>query len=161
MIHSRQNDVKNRITLYFLLLLLWWVIGCEFEVPTMPRLPARWNSKLIIPLLDKTYSFLDMVYDSTATRNNSIYADTFHQMYYFAIDTPGQKITVADDYWKIHSMTIVKQIDLSTSIDAALNNPVPVYHTITQGKISTQNNRVIYGKLNSNNGTSVNSILYR
>jgi len=150
--------VKNRLTLYFFLLLLWWMIGCEFEVPTMPRLPARWNSKVIIPLLDKTYSFLDMVYDSTATRNNSIYTDTLHRMYYFAIDTPGQKITIADDYWKIQSLTIQKQIILSTSVDATVNEPVSVYRTNILGEISTKNNRVIYGKLNSDNGTSVNSI---
>ncbi|MCG2714919.1 MAG: hypothetical protein L6422_01315 [Candidatus Marinimicrobia bacterium] len=76
--------------IYLSVLLIWGLIGCEFEVPTMPRLPARWNSKVIIPLLDETYSFLDMVYDSTATRNNSIYADTLHRMHYSAIDTPGQ-----------------------------------------------------------------------
>ena len=150
--------LKKNLLIYLSVLLIWGLIGCEFKVPTMPRLPARWNSKVIIPLLDETYSFLDMVYDSTTTRNNSIYADTLHRMYYFAVDTPGQTITVADDYWKIQPMTIVKQIDLSTSIDAVVNNPVPVYHNTAQGKISTQNNRVIRGELNSDNGASVNSI---
>ena len=150
--------MKRKIGIYILLLLLWWLVNCEFEVPTLPRLPERWNSKLIIPLLNKTYSFQDLVYDSTSSRNNPIFADTTYQrMYYFAVDTPGQALAVSDDYWKIPGMTFEKQIDLAVSVEAKLNDLIPVYQTIALGKISTRNCYVINGALNSDNEAGINN----
>jgi len=140
------------------MLLLWWLIGCEFKVPTLPRLPERWNSKLIIPLMNKSYSFQDLVYDSTSSRNNPIFADTSYlQMSCFAVDTPGQALAVSDDYWKIPGLTIDKQIDLATSIATEINNLVPVYQTKALGKISTRNCYIINGILNSDNLTGINA----
>jgi len=150
--------VQKKLFVYVSALILWGLIGCEFEVPTMPRLPARWNSKVIIPLLDKTYSFLDMVYDSTADQSNPIYADTsFKQMYYLAENLPGQSVPISPDYWKIPALSIQKRIDLA-SINAQVNNPVPVYRTDLLGEVSTQNNQVIKGLMNSDAGAAVNSI---
>jgi len=150
--------VKRKIGIYIFLLLIGWLMSCEFEVPTLPRLPERWNAKLIIPLLQKDYSFQDMIYDSTSSRNNPIFADTSYQrMYYFAVDTPGQALAVADDYWKITGVSFTKQIDLAAAMDAELNKPVPVYQTEALGKISTGNNYVIKAQLNSDDGAGINS----
>ncbi|MDO9548698.1 MAG: hypothetical protein Q7J65_07035 [Candidatus Marinimicrobia bacterium] len=154
----KKSLLKKNLLIYLSVLLIWGLIGCEFEVPTMPRLPARWNSKLIIPLLKKDYSFQDLVYDSTSSRNNQIFADTSYQrMYYFAVDTPGQALSVSDDYWKIPGMTFEKQINLATSIKAGLNDLVPVYQTKALGKISTRNCYVVKGALNSDDGTGINA----
>jgi len=150
--------VKRNTGIYALLLLLWWVMGCEFEVPTLPRLPGRWNSQLIIPLLQKGYSFTDLVYDSTSNQNNSIFADTtYGQMYYFAVDTPGQAVSVDVEYRRIPGISFTRQLDLATVIDAELNALAPAYRTKAQGKISTRNNYVINAAINSDNLAGVNS----
>jgi len=151
--------VKRKTGIYLLMLLLWWLIGCEFKVPTLPRLPERWNSKLIIPLLSRDYSFQDLVYDSTSSRNNPIFADTSYQkMYYFAVDTPGQALTVSDDYWKIPGLIIEKQIDLEASIGAGINEIAPIYQTKALGRISSRNCYIINGILNSDNLTGINAV---
>ena len=150
--------MKRNTGIYVLLLLLWWVMGCEFEVPTLPRLPSRWNSQLIIPLLQKEYSFADLVYDSTSNQNNSIFADTtYGRMYYFAVDTPGQAVSVDVEYLKIPGISFTRRLDLAAVIDAELNAPAPAYRTKALGKISTRNNYVINAAINSDNLTGVNS----
>jgi hypothetical protein len=141
---------------------LWWVIGCEFEVPTMPRLPARWNSKLILPLLDKSYSFQDMILDSATSQGNQIFADTsLDQMYYFAVDTPGKTISfdvnTSNTYWKTPALTITEEIDLNSATGAKLNELVDTCSTTMSGAVSTQDNRIIKGILSINSEVQVNS----
>jgi len=154
--------LNNRIYLYLLLLVLWWVIGCEFEVPTTPRLPARWNSKLILPLLNKSYSFQDMVLDSATSQGNQIFADTsLDRMYYFAVDTPGKTISIdvntSNTYWKIPALTITKEIDLNSATGAKLNELVDTCSTTMSGAISTRDNRIIKGVLKPDVALPINS----
>jgi hypothetical protein len=154
--------LNDRIYLYLLLLVLWWIIGCEFKVPTTPRLPARWNSKLILPLLDKSYSFQDLVLDSATNQGNQIFADTsLDRMYYFAVDTPGQKVSIdvntSNTYWKIPALTITKVIDLHSATGAKLNEPVDTCSTTMSRAVSTHDNRMIKGILSINSEVQVNS----
>ncbi|RKY61217.1 MAG: hypothetical protein DRP96_03855 [Candidatus Neomarinimicrobiota bacterium] len=151
--------MKRNTGIYFLLLLLWWLTDCEFKLPTLPRVPERWNSRLILPLLQQEYSFQDLVYDSLSGRNNPIFADTTsHKLFYFAVDTPGQVLTIAPDYWKIPGADFSKKLDLSRIIDAELNKPVPVYQTVAKGLISKRNNYIVRAALNSDNMRGANSI---
>ncbi|MFH1251918.1 MAG: hypothetical protein V1715_12595 [bacterium] len=150
--------MKRKTGIYLLLLLLWWMMGCEFKVPTLPRLPERWNSQLIIPLLKKDYSFQDLVYDSTSGRNNPIFADTsYHRMSYFAVNIPGQVLSDSGNNWKIPGIIIEKQINLAASIEAGVNDIAPIYRTKALGKISTRNCYIINGALNSDNASGINA----
>ena len=146
--------LNKRVYSYLLLLLLWWVIGCEFEVPTLPRLPARWNSKLILPLLHKTYWFADLIADPSDSTANPIYARSDSQMYYFKVDSSEQTIKISPDYRKIPTLTISKSIRLASAIKAAVNQPVPFYRTNLGREINQENNEVIFGQLNSDAGTA-------
>jgi len=128
----------------------------------MPRLPARWNSKLILPLLDKSYSFQDMVLDSATSQGNQIFADTsLDRMYYFAVDTPGKKISIdantSTTYWKIPALTITREIDLNSATGAKLNEPVDTCSTIMSGAVSTRDNRIIKGILSISSEVQANS----
>lgn len=150
--------MKRKAGIYFFLLLSWWVMSCEFEVPTLPQLPERWNSRLIIPLLRKSYSFQEMVYDSTASRNNPIFADTVsRRLYYFAVDTPGQVIEVDDEYWKLPAIDFETVIDLGAAINAKPGEPVPVFQTAARGKVSSRNARIVRAIINDENGGGINA----
>ncbi|HDP68617.1 MAG TPA: hypothetical protein ENN20_08980 [Candidatus Marinimicrobia bacterium] len=149
--------MKRKTGIYFFLLLSWWVMSCEFELPTLPRLPERWNSKLIIPLLRKSYSFQEMVYDSAASRNNPIFADSLsNRMYYFAVDTPGQLISVNDEYWKLPATKFEMVIDLGTALSAKTGEPVSVFQTAARGELSSRNARIVSAIINDNNGAGIN-----
>lgn len=143
-----------RIYLYLLLLVLGLVSSCEFEVPTTPRLPERWNSKLILPLLNETYRFEDLIGDPADSTTNPIYARSDSQMYYFKVDSAAQTIRISADYQKIPVLTISKNIGLASAIKATVNQPVPLYQTSLAEKINQQNNEVICGKLDSEAGTA-------
>ncbi|MGC9365155.1 MAG: hypothetical protein ACP5FZ_11390 [Fidelibacterota bacterium] len=151
--------MKQKVGIYFFLLLLWWVMSCEFELPTLPRLPDRWNSKLIIPLLKKSYSFQDMVYDSTARRTNPILADSLtNRMYYFAVDTPGQVITVDDEYWKLPATEFETVIELGTALNAKAGEPVPVFRTTARGLLNSRSARIVRAVINTDNAADINAV---
>lgn len=150
--------MKQKAGIYFFLLLMWWVMSCEFELPTLPQLPERWNSKVIIPLLQKHYSFQDMVYDSAASRNNPIFADSLtNRMYYFAVDTPGQVIPVDADYWKLPATEFETVIELSTALNAKAGEPVPVFQTAARGSLNSRSARIVRAIINADNGAGINA----
>jgi len=124
----------------------------------LPRLPRRWNSKVIIPLFEKSYSFEEMLYNSYSDNKGKITADdSSHQMTYFAGDVVGKTISVDSIYRKIPAVTIEKQIDLAKATRAKVNRPIPIYETTISGAISTVNNRIIAGVLNSDNSATANT----
>ncbi|MFH1214663.1 MAG: hypothetical protein V1681_11280 [Candidatus Neomarinimicrobiota bacterium] len=144
---------SNRI--YFLITLIIWLGACEFKLPTMPSLPAKWNSKLILPLIDQSYSFGDMV--NNGRTGNPISADTNGYLFYLASDSTPAPINVDDNsFWIVPGTELENTLDLKKKVKLNADNTVkPISFTLKQIWDDT-NNRISYGVMDNATGTAAN-----
>ena len=149
--------MKRKTGIYLLLLLLWWMMGCdEFKKPTMPSLPARWNSKLIIPLLDKTYSFAELICDSDTTLS---IRDSVGNLYYTAEDSSEKTITADSSFFnKILADRSIEYIDCKAMIDVHLGDSIPLIQKVISIPLDTSYNKINYARFKDESNSSMNSI---
>ena len=156
----KKSLLKKNLIIYLSALLVWGLIGCEFEIPTTPRLPSKWNTKVIIPLLDKTYSLSSLVFDSLAASSNPIFADTATgRLNYFTIDSSSKEITVSDSFWVIPSVKDSDKVDFSDQLIVNEDSTVAPINIRIGSNICSINNRVKYGNLKTTGNEDFNRIL--
>ncbi|MBL7135008.1 MAG: hypothetical protein ISS81_00255 [Candidatus Marinimicrobia bacterium] len=152
--------MKRNFFIYLGLLVFWGLIGCEFKIPTTPRLPSKWNTKVVIPLLYKTYSLSSLVFDSLAASSNPIMADTATgRLSYLVSDSSSEDITVLESFCTIASHELSKEIDLSNEIKINPDSTVIQINILAKKKINTTNNRVKFGLLNAAGSPDFNRII--
>ena len=141
---------SNRI--YFFLTLLIWLGACEFKLPTTPSLPSKWNSKLILPLIDKSYSFADLL---EAGSGNPISADTTGLLYYLASDSTTEPIAVGVESFRIVPGTDVSTtLDLRKKIQRNSDSTVNVIRYTLKKAWNDAHNRISFGLLDNSTGTT-------
>ncbi len=154
----KKSLLKKNLLIYLSVLLIWGLIGCEFEPPSMPSLPARWNSKVIIPLLDETYSLSSLTFDSSST--NPIFTDTTTgSLYYQVRDSSSEDITVSESFCTIASHKLSEEVDLSSEININPDSTVSPITFMVKKKINTTNNRIKFGQLSISDNPNLNKII--
>ncbi len=143
--------MRKTLTGIGLILNLIWYAGCEFELPTTPSLPDKWNSKLSLPLLDRTYSFASLV--RTNSNTNPIYADSSGLLYYQVLDSSSQSIKVdPQTFWKMPSVAGHKTVDLRKSLKLRADSTALPITTALNVMVDSSNNRVMFGRLDNTFG---------
>ena len=129
--------------------MLWGLIGCEFKIPTVPRLPSRWDTKVIVPLIDKIYPLSDLTFDSDANSSMlSISIDTTTgRLRYHNEDITSEVITVSDSFLIVPQLDITDEIYLSDVVELKDDSTFSLITIRTGKKIDTRNSRFYYGYL--------------
>jgi len=143
---------KKYVFLSAVLILLSGWLACEFEMPSTPRLPKRWNSKIIVPLINERYPFADLLYDSTG--HAPVYADTTTDtLYYLVEDSLANTITADNDsIFQLRPATASKHIDLSRSIKKDKNGFAKSFQVKLAATLDTTYNHISNARLNSQAG---------
>lgn len=136
--------------------------ACEFKIPTTPSLPAKWNSKLILPLIDKSYSFADLI---DTESGNPIAADTTGILQYSLADSTIEPIEIDPISFRIvPAQNVNYTFDMRKKVQRNPDSTVKVItHTLKKAWDDT-NNRIAFGVLdnstgNSTDGTPINAII--
>lgn len=139
-------------------LILWVLNACEFKFPTTPSLPERWDTKLILPFLDRTYSCSDLLYKSE-TVSNPIYADTTGNLYFTAGDSTIQPLQVnAATFWKVPAYSASKTVELRRTLRVRSDSTViPLRYTL-RAPISQADNQIIRGLLANSSAPTHNQL---
>jgi len=139
---------SNRI--YLFLALLIWLGACEFKLPTTPSLPSKWNSKLILPLIDKSYSFANLV---EARTGNPISADTTGVLQLIAVDSTTTPIAVdPESFWIVPAKEILQTLDLKKKIQRNADSTVNAIRYNMTTLWNDANNRIAFGILDNMTG---------
>jgi hypothetical protein len=115
----------------------------------MPGLPARWNTKVVLPLLERSYSFADLEYRGD-NLSNPIYADTSGDLYFTASDSTLQPITIDPvNCWIIPDYSGKSQIELRRTLKWRPDSTVVAYRTTLKIPLSQIDNKIKRGWLAS------------
>jgi len=124
---------------------------CEFKKPSNPRyLPSRWNAKVIIPFMDETYSFSDLLTDTTAISTTSIFADSTNDTLKFLInDSLNAPVTMNDSLFFIKNDSVVLNIDLGQDLKIRKDSSFKLISKNIFVNIDSSNNHIFYGILSN------------
>lgn len=123
--------------------------ACELKFPTIPGLPARWNTKLVLPFLERSYTFADLEYRGD-NLSNPIYADTSGDLYFTASDSTLQPITIDPvNCWLIPAYAGKSQLELRRTLKWRTDSTVVPYRTTLKVPLSQIDNKIKRGKLAS------------
>ena len=156
----KKSSLKKNLIIYLSALLVWGLIGCEFEIPTTPRLPSKWNTKVVIPLLDKTYSISDLIFDASGdTLSISIDStDTTGILRYHSEEVTTTGITVSESFNIIPQNELLEEINLHEYIQLNDDSTVVPITICCQEQLDKTNMRIRYGILSNNDSPVFNQI---
>ncbi len=146
---------KKYVIIGAVLMLLSRWLACEFEMPSTPRLPERWNSKIIVPLINARYSFANLLYDSTG--HTPIHADTTTDtLYYLAADSLTTTVTAnSDSIFQIHTPPVSESLNLTRNIKKDKNGFAKPFQVDLSTMLDTNYNHLNNAQLNTQVGYNI------
>jgi len=148
--------VHKSTRIILLLTLLIWLGACEFKLPTTPSLPSKWNSNLVLPLLDKSYTFADLV---SAASGNPFSADTNGVIWFAASDSTSEPITIDPALFCVMpGADVSTTLDLRKYIQRNADSTVNVISFSMKAAWDEANNRVAFGVLDNAAGFSADGL---
>lgn len=145
----------KKILLYLNILALCWIWGCEFDFPTLPKLPKKWDSKVIIPALNQTYNVSDLIYKNSG---DSIFADTSGNLFYFSADSFPNAISIADSFWTLPSSEDSSTIEMSKHVRINPNQSVKAFQFSIRRKTDDSKALIKTGLIDNQSGANVNRL---
>lgn len=147
----------KKVLLYLNILALCVIWGCEFDFPTLPKLPKKWDSKVIIPALNQSYSVADLIYKNSG---DSIFADTSGNLFYFAVDSFQNAISMADSFWTLPSFQDSSQIEMTKHVRINPNQSVKSFQFSIRRKTDDSKALIKTGLIDNQNGADVNRLFF-
>jgi len=148
----------KKVLLYLNILALCGIWSCEFDFPTLPKLPGKWDSKVIIPALNQSYSVSDLIYNSSKNFGNPIFADTSGNLFHFAVDSFPNAISMADSFWTLPSSEDSSAIEMSKHVRINPNQSIKTFQFSIRHKTDDSKALIKTGLIDNQSGADVNRL---
>lgn len=127
----------------------------------MPGLPERWDSKLVLPFIDRSYSFGDLVYRGDML-SNPIFPDSSGDLYFTTSDSTPAPLTIDPiACWQVPGAMARKDLELRRHLKWRPDSSVVPFKTTLALPLAQVHNKIIKGSLASNTPPGYNRIMLK
>ncbi len=147
--------MKFRFILLIIIIVLGGTLSCEFEKPTSLQLPARWNSRLIIPLFDQTYELADLISDSSDAEQNPLFADSTGNIHFTLQDSHQATLNFSTSEWNLPAHSLSADTNFANITVDTSGNVSPIQFIIAE-KTNFLKPQLISGKIDMSPANRIN-----